>query len=367
LPDFDLLVQPSVAVAARPGQPNPQAGQVQTTYSGIGSGSLSIDRGGTAALVVRAFRRGYEGPIQLAVEGLPADVQASAAVIGQGQNETTINLTAAFEAAPTAGELRVIGTGTLDAAAAAAPTMLKRLAQQPVVWSALPVNGAVERSLPSLAWGVSRQGAELGLQASLTHTFVPGGKVMLRIAAKRREGLAGDIAWQIINAPSGVMAAAGKIAAGENEAQIELTSDSSLTIGRHSLMVEGSMTVPDRKEPVVAVFALEFEVLPLVTLELAAQQLDVPSGGTATLLVRVRRNGGSPAPIELTLANLPRGVMAADTTIAADAQQFELKLDGGSSQASPVRRIVQIRSKTRSGERTVELPTLRFALRVTKQ
>jgi hypothetical protein len=67
------------------------------------------------------------------------------------------------------------------------------------------------------------------------------------------------------------------------------------------------------------------------------------------------------------LANLPRGVMAADTTIAADAQQFELKLDGGSSQASPVRRIVQIRSKTRSGERTVELPTLRFALRVTKQ
>lgn len=365
-PDFDLFVQPSVTVAARAGQPNQQAGQVQASYSGIGSGSLSIDRGGTAALVVRAFRRGYDGPIQLAVEGLPADVQASAAVIGQGQNETTISLTAAFEAAPAAGELRVIGTAALDGASAAAPTALKRLAVQPVVWTALPVNGAVERLLPSLAWGVSRQGAELGLQASLGQTLVPGGKSTLRIAAKRREGLAGDIAWQLINAPTGIMAAAGKIAAGENEAQLELVSDASLTTGRHSFMVEGSMAVPDRKEPVVAVFTLEFEVLPLVTLELAAQQLDVPSGGTATLVLRVRRNGGSAAPVELTLANLPRGVTAEATTIAGDAQQFELKLQGGTAQASPVRRIVQIRAKTSSGEQTVELPTLRFALRVTK-
>src|SRR6185437_3423170 len=57
--DFELVVQPADAVASRAPQGQRRNGPVQATYSGVGSGSLSLDRGGSGSLVVRAFRNGY--------------------------------------------------------------------------------------------------------------------------------------------------------------------------------------------------------------------------------------------------------------------------------------------------------------------
>ncbi|HQU42505.1 MAG TPA: hypothetical protein PK867_06815, partial [Pirellulales bacterium] len=70
---------------------------------------------------------------------------------------------------------------------------------------------------------------------------------------------------------------------------------------------------------------------------------------------------------ELTLTGLPKGVAAESTTIAPGVERFELKLQAGEgATASPIRRIVQIKPHLQLGEQSVELPTLRFALRVTK-
>ena len=365
-PDFDLVVQPGVTTATREGQPPQANGRLRQDFSGAGVGSLSIDRGGTASLVVRAFRGGYQGPIQLAVEGLPADVHAATTTIAAGQNEAAIRLTADFEAASAAGELRVIGLGQIEAAAPAAPTVIRRLAVQPVVLAALTNNGAVERELTTVAWGVSRQGAELALQAGLSEPVVVGGASKLRVTVKRREGLSGDIALQLVNLPAGLAGAATSIAAQQSEAEVPLTSDLDLTPGRHSLVIEGRLTVAGRPEPIVAAFPIEFEALPVATVELAAQQLDVPQGGRAVLPLKIKRHGSSSGAIELSLANLPKGITAGGTTIAADAAQFDLTLSGGDAKPTPIRRIVQIKIKTRLGERTIELPALRFALRVTK-
>lgn len=364
-PDFDLVVQPGVTTATREGQPQQANGQVRQDFSGIGVGSLSIDRGGTASLVVRAFRGGYQGPIQLSVEGLPADVHAASTTIAAGQNEAVVRLTADFEAASAAGELRVIGMGQLDAAAPAAPTLLRRLAVQPVVFAALTNNGAAERELHSLAWGVSRQGAELALQARLVEDVVVGGASKLRVTAKRREGVAGDIALQLVNLPAGLTGGSASMAAQQGEAELPLASDLDLTPGRHSLVVEGRLTVAGRSEPIVAAFPVEFEALPVATVELSAQQFDVPKGGSATVPLRIKRHGSSSAQLELSLVNLPKGVTAGATTIPAEATQFDLTLAGTDAKPSPIRRIVQIKVKTKLGERTIELPALRFALRVT--
>lgn len=365
-PDFELVVQPGLTTATREGQPQQAGGQVRQDFSGGGTGSLSIDRGGTASLVVRAFRGGYQGAIQLAVEGLPADVRAAAATIAAGQNEATIRLTADFEVASAAGELRVIGTGQSDAAAGAAPTVIRRLAVQPVVFAALANHATVDRELNSLAWGVSRQGAELGLQAALVEDVVVGGAGKLRVTAKRREGLAGEIALQLINLPAGLTAPATTISAQQNEAELALASDFDLSPGRHSLVIEGRLAVAGRPEPVVAALPVEFEAQSVATVELAAQQLDVPQGGSANLALKITRHGPARAPIELSLVNLPKGVTASGTSIAADAAQFDLVLAAGEAKPSPIRRIVQIKLKTRLGERTIELPSLRFAVRVTE-
>ncbi|HEX5445160.1 MAG TPA: PPC domain-containing protein [Pirellulales bacterium] len=366
-PDFDLVVQPGVATATRDGQPQQAGGQVRRDFSGAGTGSLSIDRGGTASLVVRAFRGGYQGPVQLSVEGLPGDVHAAATTIAAGQNEATIRLTADFEAASATGELRVTGTGQVDSTPPAAPTFIKRIAVQPVVLAALGNNGAVEREFTTLAWGVSRQGAELALQASLNDALVVGGTSTLRVIAKRREGLSGDIALQLISLPAGLTATAVSISAPQSQIEIPLAAGSDLAPGRHSLLVEGRLAVAGRPEPIVAAFPLGFEALPVAVVELSAQQLDVPQGDSARLHLQISRHGSSAEPIELSLVNLPKGVTAAGTTIAGDAKEFDLVLSGGDAKPSPIRRIVQIKLKTQLDGRTIDLPALRFALRVTSK
>jgi hypothetical protein len=361
--DFELVVQPTDAGGGRAAQAPRQNAPAQPSYAGVGSGSLSLDRGGAGGLVVRAFRNGYNGPIQLSVEGLPAGVQAGPATIAGGQNEATINLTADFAAASTVATVRVVGTAAAEASMAAP----RRLALQPVVFAALPVNGASQRYLADVAVGVSQRGAELAIQAALPAAIFPGSKGKVKIISQRREGYAGAIELKLLNLPTGLAASTGQIAADQNAAEIELTAGDDLTPGTHHLLVEGTMRVAEKKEPVVATFPLAFEVSPLATVDLAQQQVDLPLTGSVTLQLGVRRGIAEPASIELLLAGLPKGVVAKSTTIEANVERFELTLTTGEgATASPIRRIVQIKPRLKAGERTIELPTLRFALRVSK-
>lgn len=362
--DFELVVQPSDAGAAgRAGQPQPQNGQVQPTYSGMGSGSLSLDRGGAGSLVVRAFRNGYNGAIQLNVEGLPAGIRASPATIAASQNEATINLTADFEAASEARAVRIVGSTPAEGGS---PTM-RRLALQPVVYGALPVNGGLQAHLADVAVGVSQRGAALAIQASLVTPLVPGGKANVRVTSKRREGYSGKIELKLLNLPSGLAAPTSEIAADQSATEIALTAGEELAPGAHHLLIEGTMSVADKKEPVVATFPLDFEVQALATLDLAQQQIELPLAGSATVELSVRRSVSEPVSIELTLAGLPKGVVAATTTIEPGVDRFELKLSAGEgATASPIRKIIQVKPRLKVGDRTIELPTLRFALKVIK-
>ena len=66
--------------------------------------------------------------------------------------------------------------------------------------------------------------------------------------------------------------------------------------------------------------------------------------------------------------DLPRGVTVGPKTIPADAKTFALEIKAAAdAAASPIRRIVQLRPKTKLGNQTLELPTLRFALKVTRK
>ena len=141
-----------------------------------------------------------------------------------------------------------------------------------------------------------------------------------------------------------------------------------LAPGKHALLVSGELKLADRKEPIKAEFPLEFEAFPPVALELAAQQLEVPQGGSAKIELQLHRYASLIVPIELSLSQLPRGLTADDVQIPPDAERFELTLAAAENAvASPIRRIVQIKAKTKIGEHVIELPTLRFALKVVKK
>ncbi|HUY92283.1 MAG TPA: hypothetical protein VMV10_26315 [Pirellulales bacterium] len=366
--DFELVVQPGLPSNPRDPKAAQQRAQVLNEFTGAGAGALSMDRGGTGTILVRAFRNGYTGPIALSVEGLPAGVQASPATIAAGQNDATLNLVADFDASSTAAWVRIVGRGEIEGGAQGPAQSFVRLAEHAVVWSALAGCGAAAGELPALALGVSQQGAELAVRGMLAGVMTPGASGTLHVAVKRREGYAGDVTIELLNLPAGLSASPAVIAADRNEADLQLAAAPDLTPGKHVLLVAGTLKLADRKEPIKAEFPLEFEAFPPVAVHLAAQQIEVPQGGTAKVELQLHHYASLVVPIELTVSQLPRGLSAADASIPPDAERFELTIQAAdSAAASPIRRIVQIKAKTKIGQHVIELPTLRFALKVVRR
>jgi hypothetical protein len=76
--------------------------------------ALNVPAGGTAAVNVVATRRGYNGPIQLTVTGLPEGVTAVPTAIGTGRNGSTLTLVGTAKAMRgVAKSVRIVGTATI--------------------------------------------------------------------------------------------------------------------------------------------------------------------------------------------------------------------------------------------------------------
>lgn len=361
--NFELIAQPGVALAVvpNPQQPDNQGQKVVDSFAGEGTGALSIDRGGSGVIVVRAIRGTYTGAIAITAEDLPPGVQVAPATIVEGQSETTLNFVVDFEA-PSAGSfVRIVGVGQAE------QTPIKRFAEQPVVMSAIPINGITQRTLSRVALGVSMQGAELAVRGEISGSMAQGTGATLKVSARRREGIKGDIAITLPGLPAGVSGSGLMIPADALAAEIPLLVGPEAIPGAHSMLIMGSLAIEGQKDPVIAVFPVGFEIKPLVELQLASQQLEISQGGSASISIQVKRNAPLTEAIELTLANLPKGVTAPNGVISPGIESFSLVLNAdASAQASPIRRIVPIKAKTKLGDKTIDLPAMRIALKVKK-
>lgn len=77
------------------------------------SDRINVPAGGTTTVKVIARRRGYNGPIRLSVEGLPAGLTAVPTVIGPGRGAVELTLIGTDKAPRgTAAPIRIVGTGT---------------------------------------------------------------------------------------------------------------------------------------------------------------------------------------------------------------------------------------------------------------
>jgi len=172
--DFELIVQPGRVEKSDPRDRRRRRGQrVLSQYDGRGSGALSIDRGGRGSLVVRAIRRGYNGPIEIRLDGVPPHLIAQPAVIAAGQNQVLINLLADFDAESSAGFVGVTGVSELPG------RTLVRCARQPVFFAALPPMTVAHQHLDAVAVGISGRGAELALRGHVDGTLTPGGTALV--------------------------------------------------------------------------------------------------------------------------------------------------------------------------------------------
>jgi hypothetical protein len=360
-PDFEVLVQPGRGVPANAKQPQQRPQQVLNNFAGQGTGALTIDRGGRGSLAVKIIRQGYNGPVQLVAEGLPPGVTASETTIPAGQPLGEMTLSASFDAGNQATLARIYAVAEIGG------QKVIRRADHPVLFSAMPQGVVAMHYLDSVAVAVSGQGAELGLRTEIAGTVAPGSKVKVKLSVRRREGLKGDVIVKALSLPDGLTLPEVKIPDGKDSAEVDLAAGLDAKPGKRSLQLQASLRVKGQANPLVAESPLAVDVQPLLVLELAAERIDVPVGGKQTVQLKISRQTSTNEAIDLETSRLPEGVTVKPLKIPGDAKTVMLEFAAArSAEPTTVRRVVELQARTKVKGQTIELPTLRIALKVVK-
>jgi hypothetical protein len=294
-------------------------------------------------------------------EGLPPGVTANEATIAAGQPLGEITLSASFDASTEVALVRIYAVAEIGG------QKVMRRADHPVLFAAMPQGVVAMHYLDSVAVAVSGQGAELGLKTEIAGTVAPGSKVKVKLNVRRREGLKGEVTVKALSLPEGITLPEVKIPDGKDSAEVDLAANVDAKPGKRNLQLQASLRVRGQNNPLLTEAPLAVDVQPLLALELAEERLDLPVGGKKTVQLKITRQSNSPEAIDLETSRLPEGVTVKPMKIAGDAKTVMLEFAAArSAEATAVRRVIEIRPRTKVQGKTLELPTLRIALKVVK-
>ncbi len=207
----------------------------------VGGDVIAIGKGQTVGLGINLNRMGgFNGPIEVTVEGLPAGVVAAPHLFTEGETAGTLTLTSTADAAVAPGLLSVLATGSIDGK------------------TSVTVQAQVNATLPRPGEGQPMQ-RPVGFQAAYGTLDVPlftltpemqqltlarGQSVSIKIKAGRK---AGDnnanpaIGLEALNLPAGVTAELPAIAEKAVEGTIKLTAAAGAVLGRRTILLRGKI------------------------------------------------------------------------------------------------------------------------------
>jgi hypothetical protein len=214
----------------------------------LNPGALFLRRGETAPLKVLALRRdGFNGEIQLAVEGLPADVTAAPAQIEAGKTTALVLLTAGSNASDWVGPLRVVGRAIVGGA-----PLAREARSGALVWSvADPANETPQGRLArELVLAVGHEVVPVSVAAERPMwEATAGAKVRVPLHVARF----GDFNGEITLKPAGLAALDSakelKVDGKTNRAVLELDFGAQkLPVGAHTFWLQGQTQGKYRKD-----------------------------------------------------------------------------------------------------------------------
>ena len=172
------------------------------------AGSLSLRRGGTAAMTVYAQRLGgFDGEVQVHAAGLPEGTTCRPARIRQGEDRTTLVISAAEDSPAWSGPVEIVGRAEV-----ARGTARRRALAVTAVWPMPNPNTPPQVRLCRDTWLTvtdappSPATLDCGDGTSepvVVHTCV-GGRVEVPLRASRREGFEAEIGVTPVGLPDGV-------------------------------------------------------------------------------------------------------------------------------------------------------------------
>lgn len=347
-PDF------AYRVAIRPNAP--------TFTLGVSLDSLNVPLGGSVFATVTSKRAGYNGPIELSVEGLPAGMTASRSVIGAGRNDAVLTLTVSKDVSPGSLHLvKVVGVGAVGTP---------------------PVTSDFSAALRTRLANMRYPAAHLNEQVALSTTAAPGfvwqaepaevvfGKQLstkVKLNAVRSEGWDDAITVALQPAqngvPAGITVGVKNIDKGKGEVELAISADDKAPLGDFTVGLLG--TLKKDKATSVQPLALRFSLAAPLTIEAKpADEGKLVPGGELEVTVNVVRNPALAGPVALTFANLPAGVTAQATTIPADQSSATVKLTAAADAAKGTVNNVQVKSVVSVGNVKHEATSPNVTLRI---
>jgi hypothetical protein len=211
--------------------------------------TLNVDRtavgvGGVTALPISVERlRGFNGPITLTAEGLPAGVTFSGGTVEPGQNSIEVTFAASDGVKPAPALFHILGEATVNG--------------QKLTHKAIPRYQYLPRSIDPgmftddsyrkpyqeamlLPIGVipSAQPFTISLSQE-TLTLAPGQKVEVIVKVARKPGAEKDITLEVRNLPAKVTVAAPPIPASATEGRVTFTAAADATAAIRNVIVQG--------------------------------------------------------------------------------------------------------------------------------
>lgn len=302
---------------------------------------LSIPAGGTQILPVKVNRMGYDGPIEISLDGLPPEVQLTGTHIPAGATIGLVSLTAT-NASPQAGYVKVLGR------AVDAPRPITRLA----TFGDVPGSGAQPYLRQTFACAVA-EAAPLTLawapQADKLH---PSSKLPIAVTVQRKPNEKRPVRLRLLtsqptpqktvkqnNQPKQVddlnralrLESETILAADQSDATVNVLVPSDLASQTWNLAIIAELLSADQKRVVssVAVPSRDFAIESPFTLELTsppAAQGRAGAGEAGKFSGKLHRASGYALPVVVTLEGLPKEYTAPSVLVAGDKTEFELPL-----------------------------------------
>jgi len=293
-------------------------------------------------LRVGVERKGYDGPIDLAFDGLPTGVSVDNPQIPAGSNIGLVLLSANADT-PAHGTVNVIGRST---SAQGSNGDL-------VTTALLPANALTERQpwlREQLAVATSNPtGLQLAWEPA--KSVLPlGAKLVANVKAMRGENSSGPVRLSLLTSQQTPkktikennqdkqvddvertlrLEGAPVIAADQGEAAASILVPADLADVVYSLVLRGELLGADGKLVLATAYAPVVSAQPSrpVALELTgSDKVDARAGlgETGKLTGKIVRQPGFNHSVRVTLSNLPRGIPAPIEDLPADKSEFEL-------------------------------------------
>ncbi len=236
-PDFRLIAVPHF-----PAQANDQ---------GATTSVVDLRKGDNRILHVFVIRRdGFNGSVDLTVEGLPPGVTCKGGLIEVGANSSEVVVTAAADAAEWVGHIRVIGKARIGE-----QDVTREARAGTLVWSGAQNLPAVSRVSRTLGLAVLKEQAPFQVTTEAFRIEVNQGRqLLLPVEVAKRLGFDADVALTLVGLPNkGNIDVQDKpVPKGKNLELVRVFVKNNATLGTYPLYLKSQAQVPYRRNPFAA-------------------------------------------------------------------------------------------------------------------